>query len=167
MAEKILIKRKPYQEQLELAAFALKIESSKTINQLPMPLPSNTIRKITFIEQALTYPEAMRSLMKSNLFLCALEGDYILDQVNFFNQNSKDNMEMRGSASALFDGQTITRSSYRGRTIVEGKTPSICVGSTGSKWSNILIHLSENLTTDGFHPRFLFYCLEPAATIDG
>ncbi|CAF4255869.1 unnamed protein product, partial [Rotaria magnacalcarata] len=82
-------------------------------------------------------------------------------------QANKDNTEMRGCASALFDGQTITRSTRQGKTFIEGKTLSICVGSTGSKWSSILLHLHENLTSDGFHPRFLFYALEPAATIDG
>ncbi|CAF4256962.1 unnamed protein product, partial [Rotaria magnacalcarata] len=82
-------------------------------------------------------------------------------------QANKDNTEMRGCASALFDGQTITRSTRQGKTFIEGKTLSIYVGSTGSKWSSILLHLHENLTSDGFHPRFLVYALEPAATIDG
>ncbi|CAF3844658.1 unnamed protein product [Adineta steineri] len=64
--------------------------------------------KITFIEQILTYPEPMRSLKLSNIFICAPEDDFILDQVNFFNSNLKDNNEMQGCASALFDGQPIT-----------------------------------------------------------
>jgi hypothetical protein len=90
-----------------------------------------------------------------------------LDQLNFFDQNDKENVAMRGCANALFDGQTITRSNYHGRTVIENKTLSICVGSTGTKWLNILLHLHNNLTTDGFHPRFLFHCLEPATTNDG
>jgi hypothetical protein len=165
-AEKILIQMKSLEEQLALKKFALKLKSSNK-NGNSLPLSSEDLRKITFIEQSLTYAETMRSLTFSNLFLCAPEGDFILDQLNFFNQNNKDNIEMRGCASALFDGQTITRSTCHGKAFIEGKTLSICVGSTGSKWCNILLHLSENLTTDGFHPRFLFYALEPAATSDG
>ncbi|CAF1409337.1 unnamed protein product [Rotaria sordida] len=155
---------KSLEEQMALKKFALRIENDKTIT---MPLTKEDLRKITFIEQSLTYAEAMQSLTFSNLFLCAPEGDFILDQLNFFNQANKENTEMRGCASALFDGQTITRSTRQGKTFIEGKTLSICVGSTGSKWSSILLHLHENLTSDGFHPRFLFYALEPAATIDG
>ncbi|CAF3329437.1 unnamed protein product [Rotaria sp. Silwood2] len=154
---------KSLEEQMALKKFALRIENDKTIT---MPLTKEDLRKITFIEQSLTYAEAMQSLTFSNLFLCAPEGDFILDQLNFFNQANKENTEMRGCASALFDGQTITRSTRQGKTFIEGKTLSICVGSTGSKWSSILLHLHENLTSDGFHPRFLFYALEPAATID-
>ena len=157
---------KSLEDQRALKKFALIIKPSNK-NGITVPLSSEDLRKITFIEQSLTYAEAMRSLTLSNLFLCAPEGDFILDQLNFFNQNNKDNIEMRGCASALFDGQTITRSTTHGKTFIEGKTLSICVGSTGSKWSNILLHLNENLTTDGFHPRFLFYGLEPAATTDG
>ncbi|CAM2726287.1 unnamed protein product [Rotaria socialis] len=164
VAEKFLIQIKNLEEQMALKKFSLRIENDKTIT---MPLTKEDLRKITFIEQSLTYAEAMQSLTFSNLFLCASEGDFILDQLNFFNQANKDNMEMRGCASALFDGQTITRSTRQGKTFIEGKTLSICVGSTGSKWSSILLHLHENLTSDGFHPRFLFYALEPAATIDG
>jgi hypothetical protein len=147
--------------------FALKMNSSKSTEKIPMPLSYDVLRKITFIEQSLTYPEAMRSLTMSNLFMCAPEGDFILDQLNFFNTNTTDNVAMRGCASALFDGQTITRSTTHGRSIIENKTLSICVGSTGSKWQNILLHLDENPNSDGFHPRFLFYCLEPSSTIDG
>ncbi|CAF2710752.1 unnamed protein product [Rotaria sp. Silwood2] len=142
------------------------MKSLKNIEKLLTPLASDIIRKITFIEQTLTYPEAMRSLTMSNLYLCAPEGDFILDQLNFFNQNNKDNIEMRGCASALFDGQRTTRSTYHSGTIIEDETLSIYVGSTGSKWSNVLMHINENLTTDGFHSRFLFHCLEPAAIID-
>ncbi|CAF4701600.1 unnamed protein product, partial [Rotaria magnacalcarata] len=58
----------------------------------------------------------MRSLTRSNLFFCAPEGDFILDQLNFFDHD-KDNIPMRGCASALFDGQSITRSNFHGRTI--------------------------------------------------
>lgn len=131
------------------------------------PLTPDLLKKITFIEQTVSYPEAMRSLSKSNLFLCAPEGDYILEQFNFFDQNNKENHEMRGSASALFDGQTITRTNFHGRVFIEDKTLSICVGSTGAKWSNILMHLYENPITDGFHARFLFHCLEPSSTAEG
>ncbi|CAF3916088.1 unnamed protein product, partial [Rotaria magnacalcarata] len=164
VAENFLIQITNLEEKMALQNFSLRIENDKTIT---MPLTKEDLRKITFIEQSLTYAEAMQSLTFSNLFLCAPEGDFILDQLNFFNQANKDNTEMRGCASALFDGQTITRSTRQGKTFIEGKTLSICVGSTGSKWSSILLHLHENLTSDGFHPRFLFYALEPAATIDG
>ena len=165
-AEQILLTRKSEAEQIELAAFALKYTSQQSIDKLPIPLTNDTLRRITFIEQSLSYPEAMRSLTKSNVFLCAPEGDFILDQLNFFHHD-KDNIAMRGCASALFDGQTITRSNFHGRVIVENKTLSICVGSTGAKWLNILLHLHDNLTTDGFHPRFMLHCVEPATTVDG
>lgn len=165
-AEKVLIQTKRLEQQMTLKKFALRIDNNKTIT---MPLTEEDLRKITFIEQSLTYAEAMESLKFSNLFLCAPEGDFILDQLNFFNstQPTKESIDMRGCASALFDGQTITRSTRLGKTYIEGKTLSICVGSTGAKWSSILLHLHENLTSDGFHPRFLFHALEPAATIDG
>ncbi|CAF3875571.1 unnamed protein product [Rotaria magnacalcarata] len=165
-AEKILFTQKSEADQIELAVFALKYTNTKNIESLSTPLPNDILRKITFIEQSLSYPEAMRSLTRSNLFFCAPEGDSILDQLNFFDHD-KDNIPMRGCASALFDGQSITRSNFHGRTIIENKTLSICVGSTGAKWLNILLHLFDNLTTDGFHPRFLLHCVEPATTIDG
>ena len=164
MAEKVLIQMKSSEEQMALKKFALRIDNDKTVT---MPLTKKDLRTITFIEQSLTYAEAMQALTFSNLFLCAPEGDYILEQVNFFDQPNKENTDMRGCASALYDGQTITRSTRHGKIFVEGKTLSICVGSTGAKWSHILLHLHENLTTDGFHPRFFFYASEPAATIDG
>lgn len=166
-AEKLLFMRKSNKEQLDIATFALKLKSTKNAEKIVFPLMPDTLRKITFIEQSLTYADAMRSLTMSNMFLCAPEGDYILDQLNFFNSNIKDSAEMRGCASALFDGQTITRSTCLGRTIIEGKILSVCVGSTGSKWSNILMHMDENISSDGFHPRFLLHCIEPASTIDG
>jgi len=155
---------KSLEEQMELKKFSLRIENDKKVT---MPLTKDDLRKITFIEQTLTYAEAMQSLQLSNLFLCAPEGDFILDQLNFFYNSKNGSTEMRGCASALFDGQTITRSTRLGKTFIEGKALSICVGSTGSEWSNILLHSHEKLTSDGFHPRFLFYSLEPSATIDG
>ncbi|CAF4798635.1 unnamed protein product [Rotaria socialis] len=166
MAEKILLRQKDEIEQIDLATFSLKLTSQKTIDNLSTPLTDEIMQKITFIEQSLSYPEAMRSLTKSNIFFCAPEGDYILDQLNFFDC-VKENVVMRGCASALFDGQTITRSNYHGRVVIEDKTLSICVGSTGAKWSNILLHLHDNLITDGFHPRFLLHCAEPATTSEG
>lgn len=166
LAEQVLLTQKSNAEQLALASFALKYTSQHSTDKLQVPLTNDILRKITFIEQTVSYAEAMRSLTKSNLFLCAPEGDFILDQLNFFDDN-KDNVAMRGCASALFDGQTITRSNFHGRVIVENKTLSICVGSTGAKWLNILLHLHDNLTTDGFHPRFMLHCVEPITTIDG
>ncbi|CAF1505003.1 unnamed protein product, partial [Adineta steineri] len=166
-AEKILIKQKSVEEQLDLACFAMKSQNTKATEHLPIPLPDEILHRITFIEQTLSYPEAIRSLTKSNVFICAPEGDYILDQVKFFELGAQENIEMKGCVSALFDGQRITRSNFHGRMIIEKKTISICVGSTGARWLNILLHLHENLTTDGFHPRFLLHSLEPATTNDG
>lgn len=166
MAEKKLLIQKDEDEQIDLAIFSLKLTSQKTIDKLSTPLTDDMLQKITFIEQSLSYPEAMRSLTKSNVFFCAPEGDYILDQLNFFD-HVKENVVMRGCASALFDGQTITRSNYHGRVIIQDKTLSICVGSTGAKWSNMLLHLHDNLITDGFHPRFLLHCVEPSTTSEG
>ena len=166
-AEKLLFVKKSNKEQLDLALFALKLKSSKNAEKIVLPLTPDILQKITFIEQSLTYAEAMRSLTMSDMFVCAPEGDFILDQLNFFNSNVKDSNEMRGVASALFDGQTVTRSTCLGRTIIKNKVLSVCVGSTGSKWSNILMQLDENKSSDGFHPRFLFHCIEPSSTIDG
>lgn len=74
---------------------------------------------------------------------------------------------MRGCASALFDGQTVTTLNYHGWTITENKTLSVCVGSTGSEWLKILLHLYDELTTDEFYPRFLLPCVEAVKTGDG
>ncbi|UJR18865.1 hypothetical protein I4U23_021993 [Adineta vaga] len=149
-AEKLLFNKKSNKDQLKLIMFALKIKSMENVKKIPFALSPDVARKITFIEQSLTYAEVMRSLTVSSMFLCAPEGDYILDQLNFFYSNIKDRNEMRGCASALFDGQTITRSTCLGQTVIENKSLSICVGSTGSKWSNILLYHDENKTSDGF-----------------
>ena len=150
-AEKLLVPRKSEAEQIELAAFSLKYTNVKKNEKLSIPLSPEVLRKITFIEQTVSYPEAMRSLIKSNVFLCAPEDDYVLDQLNFFNYD-KENIEMRGCVSILFDGQTVASSNYHGRITIESKTLSICLGSAGAKWLNILLHLNDNLTIDGFHP---------------
>ncbi|CAF3962751.1 unnamed protein product [Adineta steineri] len=122
--------------------FALKLKSTENAKKIRFPLSNDILRKITFIEQSLTYPEAIRSLTLSNMFICAREGDFILDQLNFFNSNLKDNNEMQGCAPALFDGQPITRSTCHGRAIIENKSLCICVGPIGSKW--IQYHIYNN-----------------------
>ncbi|CAF1059051.1 unnamed protein product [Adineta steineri] len=109
--------------------------------------------------------KAIRSLTLSNMFICAREGDFIVDQLNFFNSNLKDNNEIQGCASALFDGQRITQSISFGRTIIENKSLCICVGPIGSKWANLLMYLDGNKASDGFHPRFIFHCLETIFTV--
>ena len=85
----------------------------------------------------------MQSITFSNLFLCAPEADFTLDQLNLFNQADKENTEkMRGCASALFDSQTIARSTRQGKTFIERKTLSICVGLTMNRIGPIYYYIS-------------------------
>ncbi|CAF4362615.1 unnamed protein product [Rotaria socialis] len=85
----MFLRQKNDVDHAELAAFALK--------------------GVTLIGQTLSYTETMQPLAKLNLSLCALEDDFILDQLHIFNHD-KDRIAMNSCVSAVFDGQTVTRS---------------------------------------------------------
>ncbi|CAF1233206.1 unnamed protein product, partial [Rotaria magnacalcarata] len=137
------------------------------------------------IKQVYTTASLLQMMVKNNLFFLANEGDAILQECSFFNPSDTAADVKQGTLidcnfihsciarphlglhTAIFvcmigwDGNKIVKSTVtHGSKEINHHTVSMCIGSTGRRWPDLLRELARVQIAGGLHERCTFFCFD-------